>query len=250
MATPTIAANVSAQPPAPGHHHNGTTKDQNYTPRIRNPDEQPHIGKYKFIRTIGKGNFAKVKLACHVITGKEVAIKIIDKTQLSPSSRQKLLREVRIMKMLDHPNIVKLFEIISNEKVLYLVMEYASGGEVFDFLVTHGKMAEKEARAKFRQIVSAVQYCHQKHVVHRDLKAENLLLDASMNVKIADFGFSNEFSTGTKLDTFCGSPPYAAPELFEVRSMSFYFINLPYFFYRTRFGHHWHIVLIVGTFFI
>uniref|UniRef100_A0A0X3PNT0 MAP/microtubule affinity-regulating kinase 3 n=1 Tax=Schistocephalus solidus TaxID=70667 RepID=A0A0X3PNT0_SCHSO len=217
MATPTIAANVSAQPPAPGHHHNGTTKDQNYTPRIRNPDEQPHIGKYKFIRTIGKGNFAKVKLACHVITGKEVAIKIIDKTQLSPSSRQKLLREVRIMKMLDHPNIVKLFEIISNEKVLYLVMEYASGGEVFDFLVTHGKMAEKEARAKFRQIVSAVQYCHQKHVVHRDLKAENLLLDASMNVKIADFGFSNEFSTGTKLDTFCGSPPYAAPELFEGR---------------------------------
>nr|CDS28812.2 serine:threonine protein kinase MARK2 [Hymenolepis microstoma] len=180
-------------------------------------NDQPQIGKYKFIRTIGKGNFAKVKLACHVITGKEVAIKIIDKTQLSPSSRQKLFREVRIMKMLDHPNIVKLFEIIANDKVLYLVMEYASGGEVFDFLVTHGKMAEREARAKFRQIVSAVQYCHQKKVVHRDLKAENLLLDAQMNVKIADFGFSNEFSSDKKLDTFCGSPPYAAPELFEGR---------------------------------
>ncbi|VDK40021.1 unnamed protein product [Taenia asiatica] len=179
--------------------------------------DQPQIGKYKFIRTIGKGNFAKVKLACHVITGKEVAIKIIDKTQLSPSSRQKLFREVRVMKMLDHPNIVKLFEIIANEKVLYLVMEYASGGEVFDFLVTHGKMAEREARAKFRQIVSAVQYCHQKKIVHRDLKAENLLLDAQMNVKIADFGFSNEFSSDKKLDTFCGSPPYAAPELFEGR---------------------------------
>nr|CDS15141.1 serine:threonine protein kinase MARK2 [Echinococcus granulosus] len=179
--------------------------------------DQPQIGKYKFIRTIGKGNFAKVKLACHVITGKEVAIKIIDKTQLSPSSRQKLFREVRVMKMLDHPNIVKLFEIIANEKILYLVMEYASGGEVFDFLVTHGKMAEREARAKFRQIVSAVQYCHQKKVVHRDLKAENLLLDAQMNVKIADFGFSNEFSSDKKLDTFCGSPPYAAPELFEGR---------------------------------
>lgn len=87
---------------------------------------------------------------------------------------------------------------------------------MFDFLVTHGKMAEREARAKFRQIVSAVQYCHQKKVVHRDLKAENLLLDAQMNVKIADFGFSNEFSSDKKLDTFCGSPPYAAPELFEV----------------------------------
>ncbi|XP_074484119.1 MAP/microtubule affinity-regulating kinase 3-like isoform X14 [Sebastes fasciatus] len=94
-------------------------------------------------------------------------------------------------------------------------MEYASGGEVFDYLVAHGRMKEKEARAKFRQIVSAVQYCHQKHIVHRDLKAENLLLDADMNIKIADFGFSNEFTMGNKLDTFCGSPPYAAPELFQ-----------------------------------
>ncbi|XP_047397855.1 MAP/microtubule affinity-regulating kinase 3 isoform X8 [Sciurus carolinensis] len=94
-------------------------------------------------------------------------------------------------------------------------MEYASGGEVFDYLVAHGRMKEKEARAKFRQIVSAVQYCHQKRIVHRDLKAENLLLDADMNIKIADFGFSNEFTFGSKLDTFCGSPPYAAPELFQ-----------------------------------
>nr|XP_013796251.1 PREDICTED: MAP/microtubule affinity-regulating kinase 3 isoform X3 [Apteryx mantelli mantelli] len=119
------------------------------------------------------------------------------------------------MKILNHPNIVKLFEVIETEKTLYLIMEYASGGEVFDYLVAHGRMKEKEARAKFRQIVSAVQYCHQKHIVHRDLKAENLLLDADMNIKIADFGFSNEFTVGNKLDTFCGSPPYAAPELFQ-----------------------------------
>ncbi|KAM8736513.1 MAP/microtubule affinity-regulating kinase 3a isoform 17-T17 [Acanthopagrus schlegelii] len=144
-----------------------------------------------------------------------VAIKIIDKTQLNPNSLQKLFREVRIMKILNHPNIVKLFEVIETERTLYLVMEYASGGEVFDYLVAHGRMKEKEARAKFRQIVSAVQYCHQKHIVHRDLKAENLLLDADMNIKIADFGFSNEFTMGNKLDTFCGSPPYAAPELFQ-----------------------------------
>ncbi|EDL18625.1 MAP/microtubule affinity-regulating kinase 3, isoform CRA_c [Mus musculus] len=145
-------------------------------------DEQPHIGNYRLLKTIGKGNFAKVKLARHILTGREV---------------------------------VKLFEVIETEKTLYLIMEYASGGEVFDYLVAHGRMKEKEARAKFRQIVSAVQYCHQKRIVHRDLKAENLLLDADMNIKIADFGFSNEFTVGSKLDTFCGSPPYAAPELFQ-----------------------------------
>uniref|UniRef100_A0A8C7NG47 non-specific serine/threonine protein kinase n=1 Tax=Oncorhynchus mykiss TaxID=8022 RepID=A0A8C7NG47_ONCMY len=162
-------------------------------------DEQPHIGNYRLLKTIGKGNFAKVKLARHILTGREVAIKIIDKTQLNPTSLQK----------------VKEKPVIETEKTLYLVMEYASGGEVFDYLVAHGRMKEKEARAKFRQIVSAVQYCHQKHIVHRDLKAENLLLDADMNIKIADFGFSNEFVMGSKLDTFCGSPPYAAPELFQ-----------------------------------
>nr|XP_020642207.1 serine/threonine-protein kinase MARK1 isoform X1 [Pogona vitticeps] len=189
-------------------------------PRCRNSvtstnEDHPHIGNYRLLKTIGKGNFAKVKLARHVLTGREVAVKIIDKTQLNPTSLQKLFREVRIMKILNHPNIVKLFEVIETEKTLYLVMEYASGGEVFDYLVAHGRMKEKEARAKFRQIVSAVQYCHQKCIVHRDLKAENLLLDGDMNIKIADFGFSNEFTIGNKLDTFCGSPPYAAPELFQ-----------------------------------
>ncbi|XP_017550306.1 MAP/microtubule affinity-regulating kinase 4 isoform X3 [Pygocentrus nattereri] len=178
-------------------------------------DEHPHIGNYRLLKTIGKGNFAKVKLARHILTGREVAIKIIDKTQLNPTSLQKLFREVRIMKGLNHPNIVQLFEVIETEKTLYLIMEYASGGEVFDYLVAHGRMKEKEARAKFRQIVSAVHYCHQKNIVHRDLKAENLLLDSESNIKIADFGFSNEFTLGNKLDTFCGSPPYAAPELFQ-----------------------------------
>lgn len=158
---------------------------------------------------------------------------------LTDIKQLQLFREVRIMKMLDHPNIVKLFQVIETEKTLYLVMEYASGGEVFDYLVLHGRMKEKEARAKFRQIVSAVQYCHQKKIIHRDLKAENLLLDSEMNIKIADFGFSNEFTPGNKLDTFCGSPPYAAPELFQgkehfLREITFHpdfclsFLNLIY----------------------
>ncbi|RWS30363.1 MAP/microtubule affinity-regulating kinase 3-like protein [Leptotrombidium deliense] len=194
---------------------NSTSNSVGNRSMTRRTAEEPHIGRYRLLKTIGKGNFAKVKLAKHLPTGKEVAIKIIDKTQLNPSSLQKLFREVRIMKMLDHPNIVKLYQVIETEKTLYLVMEYASGGEVFDYLVAHGRMKEKEARAKFRQIVSAVQYCHQKRIIHRDLKAENLLLDGEMNIKIADFGFSNEFVPGQKLDTFCGSPPYAAPELFQ-----------------------------------
>uniref|UniRef100_A0A8D3D1L1 non-specific serine/threonine protein kinase n=1 Tax=Scophthalmus maximus TaxID=52904 RepID=A0A8D3D1L1_SCOMX len=189
-------------------HSNGrqeiSTRSARSGVRTRSSEEpqQPHVGNYRLLKTIGKGNFAKVKLARHILTGREVAIKIIDKTQLNPNSLQKVI-------------YLKLFEVIETERTLYLVMEYASGGEVFDYLVAHGRMKEKEARAKFRQIVSAVQYCHQKHIVHRDLKAENLLLDADMNIKIADFGFSNEFTMGNKLDTFCGSPPYAAPELFQ-----------------------------------
>ncbi|XP_062588997.1 MAP/microtubule affinity-regulating kinase 3-like isoform X3 [Saccostrea cucullata] len=218
MSTRTPLQTVHESVTSESRSSNRRQTDDNANPRIsssgRRTDE-PHIGKYRLIKTIGKGNFAKVKLAKHVPTGREVAIKIIDKTQLNPSSLNKLFREVRIMKNLDHPNIVKLFEVIETEKTLYLVMEYASGGEVFDYLVAHGRMKEKEARAKFRQIVSSVQYCHQKHIVHRDLKAENLLLDGDMNIKIADFGFSNEFVPGNKLDTFCGSPPYAAPELFQ-----------------------------------
>uniref|UniRef100_A0AAQ4RZ77 non-specific serine/threonine protein kinase n=1 Tax=Gasterosteus aculeatus aculeatus TaxID=481459 RepID=A0AAQ4RZ77_GASAC len=170
---------ITRRPPLPSQHTSHSNGRQEVSVRSartgvrsRGSEEpqQPH------------GNFAKVKLARHILTGREVAIKIIDKTQLNPNSLQKL---------------------------------FSSAWEVFDYLVAHGRMKEKEARSKFRQIVSAVQYCHQKHIVHRDLKAENLLLDADMNIKIADFGFSNEFTMGNKLDTFCGSPPYAAPELFQ-----------------------------------
>jgi MAP/microtubule affinity-regulating kinase len=142
-----------------------------------NPDVLlPGIGNYVFQKTVGEGNFAKVKLAQHKLTGQEVlifnkvAIKIIDKTTLDEKKISKLYREVRIMKMLHHPNIVKLYEVIETKSTVFLVMEYASGGELYDYLVVHGKMKEKEARAKFRQILSAVSYCHKKRVIHRDLK--------------------------------------------------------------------------------
>lgn len=177
--------------------------------------DQPYVGRYKLLRTLGRGNFAKVKLAEHVTTHKEVAVKVIDKTVLNEACLKKLHREVEVMKMLDHPNIIKLYEVIESERRIYLVIEFAQNGELFEYLVKCGRFKEKDARLKFRQIISAVQYCHSKNVVHRDLKAENLLLDAQYNIKIADFGFSNFYAPHKKLDTFCGSPPYAAPELFR-----------------------------------
>ncbi|XP_053449222.1 serine/threonine-protein kinase SIK3 isoform X7 [Nycticebus coucang] len=173
------------------------------------------IGYYEMDRTIGKGNFAVVKRATHLVTKAKVAIKIIDKTQLDEENLKKIFREVQIMKMLCHPHIIRLYQVMETERMIYLVTEYASGGEIFDHLVAHGRMAEKEARRKFKQIVTAVYFCHCRNIVHRDLKAENLLLDANLNIKIADFGFSNLFTPGQLLKTWCGSPPYAAPELFE-----------------------------------
>nr|XP_034187178.1 serine/threonine-protein kinase SIK3-like isoform X6 [Osmia lignaria] len=173
------------------------------------------VGYYELEKTIGKGNFAVVKMATHVVTKSKVAIKIIDKTKLNEENLAKIFREVHIMKRLRHPHIIRLYQVMETEKMIYLVTEYAPGGEIFDHLVRNGRMPEPEARRIFRQIVLAVRYLHHQRVVHRDLKAENLLLDADNNIKLADFGFSNEYTPGVPLSTWCGSPPYAAPEIFE-----------------------------------
>lgn len=173
------------------------------------------VGFYEIIRTLGKGNFAVVKLARHKVTKTQVAIKIIDKTRLNPSNLEKIYREVQIMKLLNHPHIIKLYQVMETKDMLYIVTEYAKNGEMFDFLTSHGRMSEDEARTTFWQILTAVDYCHRHHIVHRDLKTENLLLDANMNIKLADFGFGNFYKAGEPLSTWCGSPPYAAPEVFE-----------------------------------
>ncbi|ESO09961.1 hypothetical protein HELRODRAFT_73300 [Helobdella robusta] len=174
------------------------------------------VGYYQMETTIGKGNFAVVKLATNIVTkSKVVAIKIIDKSRLDPENLKKIYREIQIMKLLCHPHIVRLYQVMETETMIYLVLEYASGGEIFDHLVAHGRMNERDARQKFKQIITAVAYCHSRSIVHRDLKAENLLLDANKDIKIADFGFSNYCASGNLLSTHCGSPPYAAPELFE-----------------------------------
>ncbi|XP_019342748.1 serine/threonine-protein kinase SIK1 isoform X2 [Alligator mississippiensis] len=119
------------------------------------------------------------------------------------------------MKLLNHPHIIKLYQVMETKDMLYIVTEFAKNGEMFDHLTSNGHLSESEARKKFWQILSAVEYCHSHHIVHRDLKTENLLLDANMNIKLADFGFGNFYKSGEPLSTWCGSPPYAAPEVFE-----------------------------------
>ncbi|XP_074551483.1 serine/threonine-protein kinase SIK1 [Halichoeres trimaculatus] len=191
------------------------------TENSRAPQSSPaqgrplQVGFYEIIRTLGKGNFAVVKLAKHKVTKTQVAIKIIDKTRLNPSNLEKIYREVQIMKLLNHPHIIKLYQVMETKDMLYIVTEYAKNGEMFDHLTSNGRLSEDEARKKFWQILTAVDYCHRHHIVHRDLKTENLLLDANMNIKLADFGFGNFYNAGEPLSTWCGSPPYAAPEVFE-----------------------------------
>uniref|UniRef100_A0A914D6B2 non-specific serine/threonine protein kinase n=1 Tax=Acrobeloides nanus TaxID=290746 RepID=A0A914D6B2_9BILA len=171
------------------------------------------VGTYRIGRTLGRGNFAVVKLAYHELANSKVAMKIVDKQNLDPENLAKIDREIQILQKLNHPYIVKLYEVIRTERYLYIITDYIGGGELFDMLMDKGKQSEDEARRLFQQIVSAVAYCHASGVVHRDLKAENLLLDKENNIKLIDFGFSNYQKNDSLLSTWCGSPPYAAPEL-------------------------------------
>ena len=126
---------------------------------------------------------------------------------------EKVQREINILHLCTHPHIIRLYEVIDTPTDIFLVNEYVSGGELFDYIVSKGRLSADEARNFFHQIVSGVEYCHFQKIVHRDLKPENLLLDANLNIKIADFGLSNLMRDGDFLRTSCGSPNYAAPEV-------------------------------------
>lgn len=171
------------------------------------------IGQYNVLQTIGEGSFGKVKLAVHCVTSHKVAMKIINRKKIAHMDMVgRVKREIQYLKLLRHPHIIKLYEVITTPTDIIMVIEYA-GRELFDFIVNNGKMSESSARRFFQQIICAVEYCHRHKIVHRDLKPENLLLDPFDNVKIADFGLSNIMNDGDFLKTSCGSPNYAAPEV-------------------------------------
>lgn len=173
-----------------------------------------NIGKYKLGRTIGEGTFAKVKLAVDSTNGQYVAVKIIDKHMVLESNlKYQVQREIRTMKLLHHPNIVRIHEVIGTKTKIYIVMEHVSGGQLTDKMSYVKKLEEWEARKLFQQLIDAVDYCHNKGVYHRDLKPENLLLDHKGNLKVSDFGLSALQKPGDMLTTACGSPSYVAPEL-------------------------------------
>jgi len=172
------------------------------------------IGHYILGKTIGEGTFGKVKLGTHIMTGERVAVKVLEKERIvEVADVERVAREVHILKLIRHPHIVQLYEIIETRRQLYLIMEYASGGELFDYIVANGRVQEAEAARFFHQIVAGVEKIHGTNVVHRDLKPENLMLDDCRNIKIVDFGLSNVFRDGQLLKTACGSPCYAAPEM-------------------------------------
>uniref|UniRef100_A0A674PG63 Si:dkey-16p21.7 n=1 Tax=Takifugu rubripes TaxID=31033 RepID=A0A674PG63_TAKRU len=172
-----------------------------------------YVGPYRLEKTLGKGQTGLVKLGVHCITGQKVAIKIVNREKLSESVLMKVEREIAILKLIEHPHVLKLYEVYENNKYLYLVLEHVSGGELFDYLVKKGRLTPKEARKFFRQIISALDFCHNHSICHRDLKPENLLLDEKNNIRIADFGMASLQVGDSLLETSCGSPHYACPEV-------------------------------------
>jgi 5'-AMP-activated protein kinase catalytic alpha subunit len=155
------------------------------------------IGQFRMGQVLGKGTFGEVRVGMHMPTGERVAIKILEKDKINdPGDVERVTREIAILKRLRHPNIIQLYEIMEARKEIYLVMEYAEGGELFDLIVKNQRLSERRAAGFLTQLLSGLEYIHQLGVVHRDLKPENLLLDQARHIKIVDFGLSNTYKPG------------------------------------------------------
>nr|GAT46733.1 CAMK/CAMKL/GIN4 protein kinase [Mycena chlorophos] len=188
------------------------------------PEDPKRIGLWKIGRTIGAGSSGRVRIARHAKTGKYAAVKIVSKLHHDSSTslnrlgdeaehtQLSLEREIVVMKLIDHPNIMRLYDVWETSSQLYLILEYVQGGELFEYLCKKGRLPTDEALGYFQQIIAAIDYCHRFNIAHRDLKPENILLDEQFNIKIADFGMA-AWQTNGMLQTSCGSPHYAAPEV-------------------------------------
>ncbi|KAE9605769.1 putative protein kinase CAMK-CAMKL-CHK1 family [Lupinus albus] len=183
------------------------------------PKPRTRVGKYELGKTIGEGSFAKVKLARNVDTRDYVAIKTLDRDHvLRHNMMEQLKKEISAMKLINHPNVVKIFEVMASKTKIYIVLELVKGGELFDKISNSGKLKEDEARTYFQQLINAVDYCHSRGVYHRDLKPENLLLDTNGVLKVSDFGLSTyAHQENELLRTACGTPNYVAPEVLRDR---------------------------------
>ncbi|KAL3267878.1 hypothetical protein HHI36_007019 [Cryptolaemus montrouzieri] len=189
-----------------GLENTGGVKQHNHRKKLKQ--------RFDLIKKLGQGTFGKVQLGINKETGQEVAIKTIKKSKIeSEADLVRIRREIQIMSSVQHPNIIHIYEVFENREKMVLVMEYAAGGELYDYLSERKVLTEDEARRIFRQIATACYYCHKHKICHRDLKLENILLDENNNAKIADFGLSNVFDDQRLLNTFCGSPLYASPEI-------------------------------------
>ncbi|KAI9097428.1 hypothetical protein K1719_025199 [Acacia pycnantha] len=173
------------------------------------------VGKYEIGRTIGEGTFAKVKFAQNTETGESVAMKVLDRSSIIKHKMvDQIKKEISIMKLVRHPYVVRLHEVLASRTKIYIILEFITGGELFDKILHHGRLGEAEARRYFQQLIDGVDYCHSKGVYHRDLKPENLLLDSLGDIKISDFGLSALPEQGVSvLRTTCGTPNYVAPEV-------------------------------------
>lgn len=181
---------------------------------IEKLDKGKNLGTFILGQKLGSGTFGVVRLATHIITGEKVAVKILDKYKiLKEADKRRLEREIKILKVLRHNNIVHLYNVIQTSSTIYLVMEYVDGKELFEYIVHKRRLSELEACKFYQQLISGVEYLGKLRVAHRDLKPENLLLDKKKNIKIVDFGLSNVYRNNELLLTACGSPCYAAPEM-------------------------------------
>ena len=181
-------------------------------------DKENPIGDYLLNEEIGSGGFAKVVQGIHIPTGEKVAVKIMDKAQIfsEPLNLTRIQREIAILKIVRHRNIIKLYELMETPNKIYLVMEYCNGGELFDYIVSKQHLTERQACRFFQEIINSLEYLHSLNIVHRDIKPENLLLDkinSKITLKLIDFGISNCYSPEKLLGTPCGTASYAPPEM-------------------------------------